>query len=596
MTCGQARPRSGLFGALVLLAPSLALAADPPAAPAKPAEAKPSQGKPAAEAKKRAAPEAPPEPPKAEQPPAPPAAPAPPSDPNAPPAAAPTPPPPPAEPPKAEAPPPKAAEKPAAPKKAVVVDEAKRAEAAHRFDRGLQLFEGGDNAGALAEFKRTYEILPNPVVLYNIGLVYAAMSRPVEAVDALEPAIASGGLSPKQLERAKPTLADQKARVGRLTVTTKPEGARVEVDNVEVARTPLGAPIRISEGSHIVGAVAEGFAPARKEVVVAGNSDANLHFELVPTLGKLLANLTIRTTTVGADVYVNGEVVGKTPLPTSVTLVAGHYTVELRRPGYVSAKREVDVGSGATGDLAFDLAVDPAALGADGATLVLDSSETPAELTVDGERKGPYSTPLRLPRGPHHISVAAAGFIPLERDVNLDGSQTNVVKVVLEPTPETRKAYRSTANFHRTWGWIGIASGVAIAGGSTAFALVNMSKQDDAQSRLDAANALNENDEPPCDASSGYASQGGDDGRKCFGDIRAARDDVNSAKTRSTLGFIGMGVGGAVAITGVVLLLTGNDPDKYERPAGPSLARNKKPRFALAPGPGEIGTGLSVAF
>ena len=143
MTCGQARPRSGLFGALVLLAPSLALAADPPAAPAKPAEAKPSQGKPAAEAKKRAAPEAPPEPPKAEQPPAPPAAPAPPSDPNAPPAAAPTPPPPPAEPPKAEAPPPKAAEKAAAPKKAVVVDEAKRTEAAHRFDRGLQLFEGG---------------------------------------------------------------------------------------------------------------------------------------------------------------------------------------------------------------------------------------------------------------------------------------------------------------------------------------------------------------------------------------------------------------------------------------------------------------------
>ena len=152
--------------------------------------------------------------------------------------------------------------------------------------------------------------------------------------------------------------------------------------------------------------------------MVAGNSDATLHFELVPTLGKLLANLTIRTSTVGADVYVNGEVVGKTPLATSVTLVAGHYAVELRRPGYISAKREVDVGAGATGDLAFDLAVDPAALGADGATLVLVPSESPADLTIDGEHKGPYTAPLRLPRGPHHISVAAAGFIPAERDVN----------------------------------------------------------------------------------------------------------------------------------------------------------------------------------
>src|SRR5436190_935675 len=85
-------------------------------------------------------------------------------------------------------------------------------------------------ASALAKFKRTYEILPNPVVLYNIGLVYAAMARPVDAVDSLDPAISSGGLSPKQLERAQQTLADQKARVGRLTVTTTPEGARVEVD------------------------------------------------------------------------------------------------------------------------------------------------------------------------------------------------------------------------------------------------------------------------------------------------------------------------------------------------------------------------------
>src|SRR5580765_5464988 len=62
----------------------------------------------------------------------------------------------------------------------------KKAEAAQRFDRGLQLFDDGDTAGALAEFKRTYELVPNPVVLFNIGLVYAAMGRPVSAVDALE--------------------------------------------------------------------------------------------------------------------------------------------------------------------------------------------------------------------------------------------------------------------------------------------------------------------------------------------------------------------------------------------------------------------------
>jgi Flp pilus assembly protein TadD len=49
--------------------------------------------------------------------------------------------------------------------------EAARHEARERFDRGLELFNDGDNPGALAEFKRAFELIPNSVVLYNIGLV-----------------------------------------------------------------------------------------------------------------------------------------------------------------------------------------------------------------------------------------------------------------------------------------------------------------------------------------------------------------------------------------------------------------------------------------
>ena len=487
------------------------------------------------------------------------------------------------------------APKPAEPKK---VDDARKAEAAHRFDRGLQLFEAGDNAGALAEFKRTYELFPNFVVLCNIGLVYAAMGRPVDAVDALEPAIDSNQLPAKQLERAKQTLADQKARVGRLIVTTNPEGARVEVDNVEVARTPLTGPIRVAEGSHIIGAVAEGYAPARKEVVIAGNSDASLALELVPTQGKQLANLAVRTNTLAADVVVDGEVVGKTPLATSITLVAGHHVVEVRRPGYVPARRELDVGPGATGDLAFDLAVDPSALGVDGATLVLDVSESPAELSVDGERKGIYSAPLRLPRGPHHISVAAAGFIPLEREVTLEPGQSNVVRVVLEPTPETRKSYESSARFHRTWGWLGVIAGAALAGGGGALFAVGSGKKSDGESQLANRESLLNENQSPCNWRDDYISKltGASSKSDCDKLRSDATDKVNSGKTQRTIGIVGLGVGAAVAVTGVVLLLTGNDPDKYDRPEPEKLGARRKPRFALTPGPAQLGAGLSVTF
>src|SRR5271167_5022655 len=71
--------------------------------------------------------------------------------------------------------------------------QAQRTEAAERFDRGLRLFNRGDTAGALAEFRRAYSLIPNVLVLYNIGLVYAQMGRPVEATDALEKVLASPG-------------------------------------------------------------------------------------------------------------------------------------------------------------------------------------------------------------------------------------------------------------------------------------------------------------------------------------------------------------------------------------------------------------------
>jgi hypothetical protein len=410
-----------------------------------------------------------------------------------------------------------------------------KAEAAGRFERGLKLFNAGDNAGALAEFRRIEEILPNAIVQYNLGLVYAAMGRSVDAVDALGAAIARGGLSEADLEHAEQELREQRARVGRLHVTTKPEGALIEVDNVQVAKTPLSSPIRVSQGTHIIGAVAPGFAPARKEVVVAGDSDQELTLELLPTQNKALANYFVRTNTRGVDVLVDGEPAGKTPLSTTIGLVPGKHVIEAKRPGYVAMRREVEVAEGATGEVRFDLKVDAAALDEEGAMLVLEPSESPVEITIDGERKGPYSAPLRLPRGPHRIGVVAAGFIPLELNVNLDATVTNLVRAELEPTPETREAYESSASFHRLFGIIGIGAGAAIGGTGVALAVVGSSKLDDADREFADIESKLENSVPPCDRLNGFEAEGGSS-ESCDQARLAAHDKVDSAKTLRAVG------------------------------------------------------------
>ncbi|HEV3191706.1 MAG TPA: hypothetical protein VGY54_14450, partial [Polyangiaceae bacterium] len=118
--------------------------------------------------------------------------------------------------------------------------EAARSEARDRFDRGLRLFNGGDNAGALVEFRRAYELVENSTVLYNIGLVYAQMGRAVEATDALNQLLATPGtLSPDRLSLARKTRDEQASRIAEVTLETNVAGARVEVDGVEVSATPL---------------------------------------------------------------------------------------------------------------------------------------------------------------------------------------------------------------------------------------------------------------------------------------------------------------------------------------------------------------------
>jgi len=477
--------------------------------------------------------------------------------------------------------------------------ELNKAQAAQRFDRGLQLFNEGDNAGALAEFKQTYALMPNPIVLFNIGLVYAAMGRPVDAVDALTPVVDSATLSPEQRERAQKTLSDQQQRIGRISVTSVPVGARIDVDGVEVARTPLSAPLRVAEGSHVIGAVAEGYAHARKEILVAGNADASVNFELLLSTAKRPANLTIRSRIVDAEVLIDDKSFGKTPLASSLALPAGQHTVELRRAGYQSGKQLVEVGESSVAEVTLDLTVDTQALAKDGADLTISVREPNLNLSIDREPLRLYTGSLRLPKGAHHLHLEQAGYLPFDQDITLDSQKPLLLTPYLMPTPETRKAHNDNVRLHRTWGWILTGAGVAVAGGGVTWLIVNSSKKSDALSTYNYLSTQREygtDNDPdtkpekgsPCDLA------GGGDFNQCNLDVENAQDAYDSAKARDIPGYVMIGVGAAALGTGIVMLLTGESAHRFDPPA--KSAKSKPPSWAFAPGPGQVGLGLSTSF
>ena len=461
--------------------------------------------------------------------------------------------------------------------------DASRTEAAERFDRGIHLVDAGDLSGGLAEFLRAYALVPAPVVLYNVGLVYAAMNRPVDSARALDKALASAqSLKPENVDRAKQVLTEQREKIGQVEVIANVKDGTVEVDNVEVAKLPLATPLEVSGGPHVIGVISPGYAPTRQEILVAGRQRVQARLQLVAIEG-LLAHIEVRCRLPAADVMVDGTRVGKTPLEASVTVAPGKHSVEVRRSGYLPVSREITLQDGARGELTLNPDVDKAALDREGGWLAIKASETQSVVSADNEEIGLLTGPVHLPGGPHRIHIERGGFLPADRDVNVPVAGTATVSVVFEPTPDTRANFVSSAESRRAWSWVTIGVGVAIAAGGVILGIVEGNQIPGAQDKLDQANANVKSNTNPAVTPPGVTDplcnpaghidpttmtvveRSTDKETSCNAAVSSARSDLNNDKNLQTVGWVAAGVGGAVLVTGTILLLTGDNPHKYDK-------------------------------
>jgi len=295
-------------------------------------------------------------------------------------------------------------------------------------------------------------------------------------------------------------------------------------------------------------------------VDAAAGGRTTVRIELAPS-ERRIGQLAIKSRLPGAEVLVDGGPVGTTPLPGTVALLAGPHKVEIRRPGYRSAATELLLGEGATAEVTLEPEEDPAGVRALGGVLALEISESDAVVEIDGRSRGVYLTPLALAPGSHRLRVQRGGYEPVERQVNVAPRSTTTLQVELEPTPETRASYVSKAKTFRTLGWIGVAGGAALATGGVVFLIYNQGNKDEAR---DAVKAFNVKTEAPNGAC--YVNNPEYNERACKTEQSRVEDEQDAAYARDALGWVGVGVGAALAATGVVLLFTGDDPGRYDRP------------------------------
>jgi len=143
--------------------------------------------------------------------------------------------------------------------------------------------------------------------------------------------VASPGLRRRLIATTRPTVA--------LTIDSQPQGAQVFVDDQPAGTTPTTA--RLSPGPHRVRIVRRGFKPWHQLV----RTDEVR--QLSPKLEKeSLATLVVESDPQGADVFLDGERRGVTPIELPNVEAGAHTVTVSKEPVYGGVSRRVELSAG----------------------------------------------------------------------------------------------------------------------------------------------------------------------------------------------------------------------------------------------------------
>ena len=168
-------------------------------------------------------------------------------------------------------------------------------DAGKHFQRGVALFNEADYAGALAEFRRAYEIAPNPAVLYNIGQTQFQLRSYAAALGSFERYVAEAGTNAEHRTEAQTAIETLRSRVGKIDVTA-PDGSEVTIDDEVAGKTPL-PPVLAAVGKRKVVATKDGRSSPPRFVEVAAGETVKAELRIEESAPAAASSMATQTTT-----------------------------------------------------------------------------------------------------------------------------------------------------------------------------------------------------------------------------------------------------------------------------------------------------------
>jgi outer membrane protein W len=287
-----------------------------------------------------------------------------------------------------------------------------RKEARDAFASGEAADKRKDYRAAIEHYLRAYELAPHHFALYNIGIDYERLGEYRESAEWFNRYIREAPQS-AELDRVTKLLTELKLRPAKLTVTTRPPGARVFINGQYSGSTPFGKPVK---GGGVRVAVELAGQRDERDVFLEYGEPKSIDFTLrtvAPAVGPT-GTLEITGAPEGASVAVDDQTVGT--LPAKVEVIPGQHTIKVTQYGYVPFETTATVAisqttgvlallakEGATGPGGMPTLVVGYMFGIGGGIDVLNGK--PIGLFDFGVRAGQYDIALRVGKASGLIAV-----------------------------------------------------------------------------------------------------------------------------------------------------------------------------------------------
>ena len=231
--------------------------------------------------------------------------------------------------------------------------------------------------------------------------------------------------APREVAASPPKIVTPPPRrvikPGTLKVSSTPAGAKITLDGKAAGVTPKE--FSLPAGTHKLQFDRSGYEVTIRLVDLKGGETRPLAVEM----RRLEGSVVIRTSPLGADVFINGQRRGTTPL--TVELPPGDFRYSVQKAGYEPFQGSFSIEHGSRVRKSVILAP---GRGPSMGVVEVRTIPPAASVSIDGEAVGGKTpTSFRLTAGRHVLVVSRPGYQPLRRVVDVPADAAISINVTL---------------------------------------------------------------------------------------------------------------------------------------------------------------------